>query len=257
MRKKLLLLLFIYSVNASAIDNHTLARCYIDILSKLYKDCHFSSCHNDSLFYNIEEDSLLEKQILIHVKNKKIKKAIPSEGCSFYAIFSPTIEKDSTIVFPVRKMMVRSYVASTISTEFFLYRKCKNGFRRIATISEEAEDVTNADAYLDQYAEILESLSKARASMNDTVYYIFNTDSIMEKLIDDITPPYILNDLPPNGESLYMLNPPHIQKDGSVVFNVGLAGRSNCNIIIGGTETFVFKKTRRKLRLISVIESGI
>ena len=54
-----------------------------------------------------------------------------------------------------------------------------------------------------------------------------------------------------------MLNPPHIQKDGSVVFNVGLAGRSNCNIIIGGTETFVFKKTRRKLRLISVMESGI
>lgn len=226
---------------------------YVEILNSLAQ---VRNSLNDTIYYEYEADAMMEKMI-DDVTPPYILKGEPTGQFPYYILYPPKFEYGGSIVFPVGEATKKDYAYAIDYINLYIYKKEKEKLKLTATILEKEKVEDNASCYLDQYAEILEFLSQAGNSMNDTVYYIFNTDSIMEKLIDDITPPYILNDLPPNGESLYMLNPPHIQKDGSVVFHVGLAGRSNCNIIIGGTETFVFKKSRRKLRLISVMKSGI
>lgn len=226
---------------------------YVEILNSLAQ---VRNSLNDTIYYEYEADAEMEKMI-DDVTPPYILKGEPSGLFPYYILYPPKFEYGGSIVFPVGEATKKNYAYAIDYINLYIYKKEKEKLKLTATILEKEKVEDNASCYLDQYAEILEFLSQAGNSMNDSIYFKFYTDTITEKKINDITPPYILNDLPPNGESLYVLNPPHIQKDGSVVFNVGLAGRANCNIIIGGTETFVFKKSRRKLRLISVIESGI
>lgn len=233
------------------------AACYLDqyveILNSLSQ---IRNPINDTIYYEYEADAEMEKMI-DDVTPPYILKGEPSGLFPYYILYPPKFEYGGSIVFPVGEATKKNYAYAIDYINLYIYKKEKEKLKLTATILEKEKVEDNASCYLDQYAEILEFLSQAGNSMNDSIYFKFYTDTITEKNINDITPSYILNDLPPNGESFYVLNSPHIQKDGSVVFHAGLAGRSNENIIMGGTETFVFKKSRRKLRLISVIESGI
>lgn len=186
-----------------------------------------------------------------------ILKGEPTGQFPFYILYPPRFEYGGSIVFPVGEASEKGYANAIEHINLYVYKKKRDKLRLIATILEKEERQGNASCYLNLYTEILEHLLRAGKSMKDSIYFKFYTDTTIEKKINDITPSYILNELPPNDESLYILNPPHIQKDGGIVFNIGIAGRSNGNITIGGTETFVFRKSKGKLKLVSVMENGI
>ena len=234
------------------------AACYVDQYTEILRNLsQTGNSLNDTIYYEYEADTIMEKMIDDETP-PYILRGGPAGQSPFYILYPPKFEYDGSIVFPVGESTKSDdYIYAIDHINLYIYKKEKEKLKLKATILGKGEVEGNAACYLDQYTNILELLSRVGNSMNDSIYFKFYKDTIIEKKINDITPPYILNDLPPNGESLYMLNPPQIQKDGSIVFNAGLAGRLNGNIIIGGTETFVFKKSRRKLRLISVIESGI
>jgi hypothetical protein len=64
---------------------------------------------------------------------------------------------------------------------------------------------------------------------------------------------------PEENAPVYLLGSPILQKDGSIVFYVGLGYHiTKENVIsVGGTMLYVYKKKRRKLKLVSTITEGI
>lgn|GEM_PF-3334996 len=123
--------------------------------------------------------------------------------------------------------------------------------------------------YIEQYVEIINNISQDHYSEypddQSVIYFTFNTDSILvDSLLENAIRERVKDSrcvvrFPDENAPVYLLGSPILQKDGSIVFYVGLGYHNTKeNVIsVGGTMLYVYKKKRRKLKLVSTITEGI